>query len=127
MWTSLDAGLRPVEVGNARVGWCEPENGLLRIPREDSAKNEGDWTVGITDRTATALERWKEDNGKQNMSEWVEEAVQNASAVSTVTRDDLHHKPERTEDSILDVTVEVGTIVGGTKILADIARRRCTS
>jgi len=61
VWTSLDAGLRPVEVGNARVGWCEPENGLLRIPREDSAKNEGNWTVGITDRTATALERWIDD------------------------------------------------------------------
>jgi integrase len=58
VWTSLDAGLRPVEVGDARVEWCEPENGLLRIPREDSAKNEGNWTVGITDRTATALQRW---------------------------------------------------------------------
>jgi hypothetical protein len=58
VWASLDAGLRPVEVGDARVGWCEPENGLLRIPREDSAKNEGNWTVGITDRTATTLERW---------------------------------------------------------------------
>ncbi|MGQ3327634.1 tyrosine-type recombinase/integrase [Halorubrum sp. FL23] len=58
VWTSLDAGLRPVEVGNAKVSWCDPENSILRIPREDSAKNEGNWTVGLTDRTATALERW---------------------------------------------------------------------
>jgi integrase len=61
VWTSLDAGLRPVEVGNARVSWCDPDNGLLRIPREDSAKNEGNWTVSLTDRTATALEQWIEE------------------------------------------------------------------
>jgi len=58
VWASLDGGLRPVEVGNARVGWCDTENAVLRIPREDSAKNEGNWTVGITTRTATALRRW---------------------------------------------------------------------
>jgi len=58
VWTSLDAGLRPVEVGNARVSWCDTENGLLRIPREDSSKNEGNWAVSLTNRTATALGRW---------------------------------------------------------------------
>ena len=58
VWVSLDAGLRPVEVGKARVSWCDTENGVLRIPREESSKNEGNWTVSITDRTATALDRW---------------------------------------------------------------------
>lgn len=61
VWTSLDAGLRPVEVGDARVSWCDPDNGVLRIPREDSAKNEGNWTVSLTDRTATALRRWLDE------------------------------------------------------------------
>jgi len=64
VWTSLDAGLRPVEVGDARVGWCDTDNGLLRIPREDSSKNEGNWAVSITDRTATALRRWIEERSK---------------------------------------------------------------
>ena len=64
VWVSLDAGLRPVEVGEATVDWCDPENGVLRIPREDSAKNEGNWTVTLTDRTATALSRWLEERAE---------------------------------------------------------------
>jgi integrase len=61
VWVSLEAGLRPVEVGKARVARCDTENGVLRIPREESAKNEGNWTVGLTDRTATALGRWLDE------------------------------------------------------------------
>jgi len=62
-WTALDAGLRPVEVGRARTSWCDTENNMLRIPREESSKNEGNWKVGLTDRTAEALERWLEERG----------------------------------------------------------------
>lgn len=58
VWASLDAGLRPVEVGRATVGWVDTENGVLCIPREESSKNEGNWTISLTDRTATALSRW---------------------------------------------------------------------
>jgi integrase len=58
VWTSLDAGLRPDEVSNASTKWVDTDNGVLRIPFEDSSKNDGNWTVSITDRTATALERW---------------------------------------------------------------------
>jgi len=56
VWVSLDAGLRPVEVGKARVSWCDTENGVLRIPREESSKNEGNWTVSIMDRTGAYLD-----------------------------------------------------------------------
>lgn len=31
---------------------------MLRIPKEESAKNTDNWTVSITDRTASALSRW---------------------------------------------------------------------
>lgn len=41
VWTSLDAGLRLIEVGKAKVSWCDTDNGLLRILRDDSSKNEG--------------------------------------------------------------------------------------
>jgi integrase len=58
VWTSLDAGLRPDEVSNATTSWVDHRNGVLRIPYEDSSKNEGNWTVSLTDRTATALQRW---------------------------------------------------------------------
>jgi integrase len=39
----------------------DTKNRLLRIPREESSKNEGNWVVSITDRTATALANWLEE------------------------------------------------------------------
>ncbi|WP_222918613.1 site-specific integrase [Natrinema sp. SYSU A 869] len=56
--TSLDAGLRPIEVGRAVTSWVDLENGLLRIPKEESSKNEGHWHVGLSDRTISMLDRW---------------------------------------------------------------------
>lgn len=60
VWTSLDAGLRPVELGRARTSWVDTENGALRIPRAESSKNAGNWTVGLTEWTSTALSLWLE-------------------------------------------------------------------
>jgi integrase len=56
--TSLDAAFRPVEVQRAHPGWVDVDNMLLRIPREDSSKNEDNWRVSVIKRTATALDRW---------------------------------------------------------------------
>jgi len=58
VWTSLDAGLRPVEVKRSSVEWVDVENRVLRIPKEDSAKSNDNWVVSLTDRTAEALSRW---------------------------------------------------------------------
>lgn len=58
VWSSLDAGLRPVEVSRAVTGWVDVENSALRIPKEDSAKSKENWVVGLRDRTAKMLERW---------------------------------------------------------------------
>jgi integrase len=58
VWTSLDVGLRPVEVGRAETSWVDIDNQVLRIPKEDSSKNRDNWIVSITGRTATALDRW---------------------------------------------------------------------
>lgn len=58
VWTSLDAGLRPIEVERARTSWVDIDNAVLRIPRAESSKNDGNWTVSLQDRTAKALERW---------------------------------------------------------------------
>jgi site-specific recombinase XerD len=58
VYTSLDAALRPVEVGRARTSWVDAENALLRIPKDDSAKGRENWTVSIRDKTATMLQRW---------------------------------------------------------------------
>lgn len=56
--TTLDAGLRPIEVENAAVSWIDTENSVLRIPKEDSAKSRDNWIVSLRERTATYLERW---------------------------------------------------------------------
>ncbi|QSG06417.1 tyrosine-type recombinase/integrase [Halapricum desulfuricans] len=58
---SLDAGLRPVEVERASIRWVDTDNGVLRIPKEESSKNEGNWIAALTDRTADALRRWVEE------------------------------------------------------------------
>lgn len=34
---------------------------MLRIPKQEATKNTDNWIVGITERTASALERWIEE------------------------------------------------------------------
>jgi len=61
VWASLDAGLRPIEVERARTSWVDVDNAVLRIPRGESSKNDGNWTVSLQHRTAKALERWLDE------------------------------------------------------------------
>ncbi|AGN02566.1 site-specific recombinase xerd [Salinarchaeum sp. Harcht-Bsk1] len=68
VWVSLDCGLRPIEVERATTSWVDTENGVLRIPKEESSKNRDNWTVGLTDRTSDSLRRWLSE--RQNYSEY---------------------------------------------------------
>jgi integrase len=61
VWTTLDAGLRPIEVANAKTRWVDGENAVLRIPKDESAKNEANWEVSLRRKTAKALNRWIEE------------------------------------------------------------------
>jgi integrase len=61
VWVSLDAGLRPIEVERAVVDWVDLENGVLRIPKEDSSKNQDNWIVALRDQTVKALNRWLDE------------------------------------------------------------------
>jgi len=56
--TALDAGLRPVEIERAQTSWLDLENGVLRIPKEDSSKNADNWIVSLRSNTAAYLEKW---------------------------------------------------------------------
>lgn len=56
--TSLDAGLRPIEVERARTTWVDTENEVLRIPKEESSKNTENWVVGLQEQTVEILDRW---------------------------------------------------------------------
>lgn len=59
--STLDAGLRPKEVGQAKVSWVDTRNALLRIPPEDAVKNDRHWKIGLRERTGTILENWIEE------------------------------------------------------------------
>ena len=67
VWTSLDAGLRPAEVGRATTSWVDTENDVLRIPAEDSTKNTDNWVVSLSERTGKALERWLAERDNYNL------------------------------------------------------------
>lgn len=58
VWTAMDAGLRPIEVERAKVSWIDLDNGVLRIPKQESSKNTENWTVSLLDRTVYFLEEW---------------------------------------------------------------------
>lgn len=61
IYTALDAGLRPIEVGRAKTYWVDLENGALRIPAVDSSKNKDNWTVSLREESAEFLARWMEE------------------------------------------------------------------
>lgn len=58
VWTTLDTGLRPDEVANASTDWVDIDNAVLRIPKEESSKNEENWEVSLRRKTAKALGLW---------------------------------------------------------------------
>ncbi|WP_135829856.1 tyrosine-type recombinase/integrase [Halorussus halobius] len=63
---ALDAGLRPCEVGNAKVRWVDTSNGVLRIPREESSKNRENWTVALKPETVSILKQWIEERKQRD-------------------------------------------------------------
>ncbi len=62
--TALDAGLRPIEIQRANVRWVDIDNGVLRIPREESSKNRENWIVALKEETVSMLERWLEERSQ---------------------------------------------------------------
>jgi len=61
VFASLDAGLRPIEVGRARTHWINRDNPTLSIPVDESSKNKDNWSVSIRPDTHEYLLRWLEE------------------------------------------------------------------
>jgi integrase len=61
MATTLDTGLRPIEVGRAKVSWVNLEDEELNIPKDESTKNEAIWNCSLKGRTAKVLKRWLDE------------------------------------------------------------------
>lgn len=55
---TLDTGLRPIEVGRAKVDWVNLQDNELNVPKEESTKNESHWNCSLKNRTAKVLKRW---------------------------------------------------------------------
>ena len=63
---TLDTGLRPIEVGRAKVSWVNLEDNELNIPKDEVTKNEAHWNCAIKGRTAKALKRWLDERASMD-------------------------------------------------------------
>ncbi|TKX73568.1 site-specific integrase [Halorubrum sp. GN11_10-6_MGM] len=54
-----DTGLRPIEVGRAKMDWFDLDHGRMLVPKEESTKNDDDWECALSSRSANALRKWK--------------------------------------------------------------------
>lgn len=61
IYTALDAGFRPIEVKRANIRWLDLNNGVLRIPEEESSKSRENWIVALKPETVSILKKWKEE------------------------------------------------------------------
>jgi integrase len=64
--TSLDCGLRPVEVGRARVDWVNFDDRTLDIPKEQSSKNKDNWKCVLSERSIRSLNNWIDERSRYN-------------------------------------------------------------
>jgi len=61
IYTALDAGFRPVEIKRANIRWFDPDNGVLRIPEEESSKSRENWIVALKPETTSILKKWMQE------------------------------------------------------------------
>ncbi len=61
VYASLDAGLRPIEVGRAKTYWLNKDNPVISIPYSESSKNTENWTVSLREDTHSFLMSWLEE------------------------------------------------------------------
>lgn len=61
IFVALDAGFRPIEVKRANIQWFDPDNGVLRIPEEESSKSRENWIVALKPETVSILKKWKQE------------------------------------------------------------------
>ena len=61
IYTALDAGFRPIEIKRANVDWLDLDNGVLRIPEEESSKSRENWIVALKPETVSILKKWKQE------------------------------------------------------------------
>ena len=61
IYTALDAGFRPIEVQRANIQWVDLDNGVLRVPEEESSKSRENWIVALKPETTSILKKWLQE------------------------------------------------------------------
>jgi len=61
IFVALDGGFRPIEIKRANIQWFDPDNGVLRIPEEESSKSRENWIVALKPETVSILKKWKRE------------------------------------------------------------------
>ncbi len=59
--TCIDIGLRPIEVGKAKVSWVNTNANEIIIPAREATKNDSPWECKISNKTARALDTWLDE------------------------------------------------------------------
>lgn len=59
--TCIDIGLRPIEVGKAKLSWVNTNANEIIIPARESTKNDASWECKISNKTARALDLWMDE------------------------------------------------------------------
>ncbi|ESS05703.1 MAG: site-specific recombinase XerD [uncultured archaeon A07HB70] len=58
IYVALDIGARPCEINRMNTSWLDLQNSVLRVPKEEAAKNREEWICPLKDETVRILERW---------------------------------------------------------------------
>ena len=53
-----DCGLRPIEIGRAKVDWFNLKNQKMLVPKDESTKNNDEWECALSSRSVNAMEKW---------------------------------------------------------------------
>lgn len=56
--TSLDMGLRPIEIARAKTDWVNLDKAVLEIPAEESSKNTDNWECVLSNKAVRSLRKW---------------------------------------------------------------------
>jgi integrase len=59
--TSLDMGLRPIEVARATTDWVNLDNAALEIPADESSKNSDNWECVLSNNAVRSLRKWLDE------------------------------------------------------------------
>ena len=59
--TSLDMGLRPIEIARATTDWVNLDNAAVEIPADESSKNSENWECVLSNKAVRALRKWLDE------------------------------------------------------------------